>query len=331
MTRPLRIDYPNAYYHVTCRGNERREIFRDDQDRSVFLEKLRLSLEIYGVRLHAYVLMKNHFHLIVETPKANLSEFMRHFNVSYTGFHNRRHRRVGHLYQGRFKAILVEADSQLLELSRYVHLNPVRIGSMRGLGHREKLRYLKGYLWSSLGGYWDYRKRKPWVICDEVLGYIGGSRERYGRFVEEGLQRGYRTPWEDLKGQVVLGEESFWERVRKRVAKREGDVKEQPSLRDFRRIRPEEVIKQVAVYFHVKPEELSRKRSGYRDQRALVMEMMHRHSGIRQREIGGHLGHLDYSLVSRERKRLREKMEHNSELRKWYREIEEMLSPQFKI
>ena len=121
MARPLRIDYSDAYYHVTCRGNEQRAIFRDNQDRRGFLERLQRSLEIYGVRLHGYVLMRNHFHLVVQTPRANLSEFMRHLNVSYTGFYNRRHRRVGHLFQGRFKAIVVEADSYLLELSRYVH------------------------------------------------------------------------------------------------------------------------------------------------------------------------------------------------------------------
>src|SRR5262245_52642851 len=127
MARPLRINYADAHYHVTCRGNEGRRIFSDDEDRRVFLDRLERSLDIYGVRVHGYVLMGNHFHLVVQTPKANLSEFMRHLNVSYTGSYNRRHRRAGHLFQGRFKAIVVEADSYLLELSRYVHLNPVRV------------------------------------------------------------------------------------------------------------------------------------------------------------------------------------------------------------
>ena len=116
-------------FHVTCRGNDRRVIFRDDHDRARFLEQLRSASEIFSVRVHAYVLMSNHFHLIVETPKANLSEFMRQFNISYTGYYNRRHRRIGHLSQGRFKAIVVDKDSYLLELSRYVHLNPIRIKS----------------------------------------------------------------------------------------------------------------------------------------------------------------------------------------------------------
>src|SRR5919106_2501983 len=131
MARPLRINYPGAFYHVTCRGNERKHIFADDRDRSAFLDKLKTSVGIYQVRVHAYVLMSNHFHFIVETLKGNLSEFMRHFNVSYTAAYNRRHQRIGHLYQGRFKAILIDADSYLLELSRYVHLNPVRLRSYK--------------------------------------------------------------------------------------------------------------------------------------------------------------------------------------------------------
>ena len=105
MARALRILIPGAHYHVTCRGNERKAIFRDDSDREAFLEKLRGSLAIYQVELHAYVLMSNHFHLMVSTPRGNLSEFMRHFNVSYTSVYNRRHKRVGHLYQERYKAM----------------------------------------------------------------------------------------------------------------------------------------------------------------------------------------------------------------------------------
>lgn len=331
MARPLRIDYPHAYYHVTCRGNERKEIFRDDQDRSVFVQRLSSSLEIYALRLHAYVLMGNHFHLIVEAPKANLSEFMRHFNVSYTAYYNRRHRRVGHLYQGRFKAILVEADSYLLELSRYVHLNPVRVGRMRALGYKERLKSLRHYPWSSLAGYLESRKRKPWVVYKEVLGYVGGSRERYDRFIREGLQGGYATPWEEVKGQVVLGEEGFWQRISNKWQKQPQSVKEQPSLRVLRSIEPAQILKTAAAYFNLQVDDLTRRRSGWRDQRALVMELMHRHSGAKQREIGAYLGQLDYTLVSRERKRVREKMGHDPKVGKWYKEVEGRLSLKVKI
>ena len=326
MTRPLRIEYPDAYYHVTCRGNEKREIFKDDWDRSAFLERLQRSLEIYSVQLHCYVLMNNHFHLIVKTPKANLSEFMRHLNVSYSSVFNRHHTRVGHLYQGRFKAILVEADSYLLELSRYVHLNPVRVRSMGGGGHEQHQRYLNRYRWSSLEGYLPYRKRRSWVVYDEVLAYVGGLRKRYAEFVADGLRRGYDTPWGDLKGQVVLGEESFWERVKGRWIKEGADRREQPSLRWIKGIEPRKVLKEVAGYFQVRAEELSKKRGRLRDQRALGMELMYRHSEVNLREIGQWMGGMDYAAVSRERGRLRDQMERDPKLRRWMKEIEERLT-----
>src|SRR5713226_4212631 len=191
MARPLRINYAHGFYHVTCRGNESRNIFKDDQDRILFLGKLKTSLEIYSVKLHAYVLMSNHFHLIVETPKANLSEFMRHFNIAYTGAYNRRHKRVGHLYQGRYKAIVVEKDSYLLELSRYVHLNPIRIHAYQKRPYREQVKRLRNYQWSSLGGYLDSKRADPRVSYGEVLGQVQGSRKRYKEFVEQGIKAGY--------------------------------------------------------------------------------------------------------------------------------------------
>jgi len=126
MARPLRIQYPGAFYHITCRGNERKEIFLDDKDRNRFLALLTESLETYQVILYAYILMINHFHLLVQTKRANLSEFMRCFNICYTGWFNYRHHRCGHLYQGRYKAFLIDADNYLLEVSRYLHLNSVR-------------------------------------------------------------------------------------------------------------------------------------------------------------------------------------------------------------
>ena len=333
MARPLRVHYPHAYYHVTCRGNEGRNIFRDDRDRSAFLEKLQSSLAIYGVRLHCYVLMGNHFHLLAETPKANLSQFMRHFNISYTGYFNRRHRRIGHLYQGRFKAILVEADSYLLELSRYVHLNPIRIGAMKSKHAVERLKYLDRYAWSSLQGYLRHGMRKHWVNYDDVLSYVGGARWRYAQFVEEGLHGGYSTPWDNLEGQVILGEEGFWERVKGKWIKNEGALqdKERPSLKALEKSGPEEVLRKAARYFQIEVQDLTKKRSGYRDQRALVMEMMYRYCGIKQREVGSELGGMDYTQVSHERGRIRARMERDSKVKKWTRDIEALLISKTKI
>jgi putative transposase len=324
MTRPLRILIPGGYYHVTCRGNERKAIFRDDQDRSMFLEKLRGSLANYQVELHAYVLMSNHFHLILSTPKGNLSEFMRHFNISYTAAYNRRHRRVGHLYQGRYKAILIDRDSYLLELSRYVHLNPVRIRPYQGKGAREQIRNLEGYRWSSLDGYLKAGKRQPWVCYDMVLGQVGGTRKKYAEYVWEGIERGYDTPWDEVRGQVVLGQEEFVERIKERIVE-QGSKREQPSILELQAKRPEVVLRRVARYFGLKESEITGKRPEHREQRAVAMEMMYRHALISQAAIGKAMGGLDYTTVSRERKRLREKVPANKVLGKALSDIENIL------
>ena len=130
MARPLRLLYPGACYHVTARGNERKPIFRDDTDRRRFLERLAAVVARYRLVLHAYVLMRNHYHLLVETSEGNLAAALRQLNGVYTQDFNRRHRRAGHLLQGRYKALVVEKDSYLLELTRYIHLNPVRVGEV---------------------------------------------------------------------------------------------------------------------------------------------------------------------------------------------------------
>jgi hypothetical protein len=269
--------------------------------------------------------MGNHFHLVVQTPKANLSEFMRHLNVSYTGYYNRRHRRAGHLFQGRFKAIVVEADSYLLELSRYVHLNPVRVGPVKRNSLREQLQSLRKYRWSSLAGYLKRQKAVSWVDYDAVLGFVGDSREKYREFVEEGLSRGYVTPWEELRGQVVLGGEGFWEQVKGKWPSKRVRSREQPSLRVLERVAPANVLDTAAEYFKLRPEQLRRKRSGFRDQRGIVMEMMHRYSGASQGKIGNYLGGIDYTSVSHERSRIRDRIKDNATMKRWLRELEELL------
>ena len=324
MTRPLRILVPGGYYHVTCRGNDRRAIFRDDRDRSVFLEKLRGSLANYQVDCHAYVLMSNHFHLLVSTPKGNLSEFMRHFNISYTAHFNHRHRRVGHLYQGRYKAILVDQDSYLLELSRYVHLNPVRLKSYHGSGVGERIRYLERYRWSSLAGYIKAANKQPWVQYEMVLGQIGGSRKKYAEFVSAGIERGYDTPWDNVAGQVVLGQESFVDNVKAKIAG-SGTVREQPSAREFAAKSAAVIVREVCQRLGVTENEITGKRSGHRDERAAAMEMLYRHGQLSQAAIGQRLGGLDYTTVSQERKRLRERARDDKRVAAALREIDETL------
>ena len=213
MSRALRVQYEGAYYHVACRGNERRDIFRDNTDRSAFLDCLERSSDIYAVRLLCYVLMNNHFHLLIQTLKPNLSEFMRHFNISYTAAFNRRHRRAGHLYQGRYHAILVEKDSYLLELSRYLHLNPVRVKAIARKSPEQKSALLSKYVWSSFRGYALPGPRPPFLDCSDVLEYFGGdnarARRRYAMFVRKGIEAEVENPFKEIVGQLILGGEEF--------------------------------------------------------------------------------------------------------------------------
>jgi REP element-mobilizing transposase RayT len=325
MARALRIQLAGSFYHLTCRGNERKAIYRDDTDRQTFLTKLQDSLRIYQVELHAYVLMDNHFHLLVRTLRDNLSEFMRHFNISYTSAFNRRHRRVGHLYQGRYKAIVVERDSYLLELSRYVHLNPVRIPSQKKRPLREQVRLLERYRWSSLAGYWEVKYKQPWVIYDSVLEQIGHSRRKYREFVMDGIQRGYATAWDSVEGQVVLGERKFVERIKQHIETK-GTEREQPGVRQIQARAPSAVLRAVARYYGVEEKRLTAKRTGLRDERAVALEMVYRHGGLRQAEIGQLFGGLDYTAVSRERKRLRDKADQDSKIRRAMTEIENQMS-----
>ena len=128
MGRPLRITYPGAHYHVTPRGNEQKDIYKSRRDREQFLSYLESSVTRYGAKIHAYCLMTNHYHLLLETPGGNLPEILRHINGAYTNYYNTKRKRSGHLFQGRYKAILIEADEYLMELTRYIHLNPVHCG-----------------------------------------------------------------------------------------------------------------------------------------------------------------------------------------------------------
>ncbi len=202
MARPLRLSFPGAVYHVTSRGNAWHDIVADDRDRSQWLSFLAHVVDRYGWLCHAYCLMDNHYHLVIETPKPNLSIGMRQLNGRYTQAYNRRHEQVGHVFQGRFTAILVEKDAHLLELCRYVVLNPVRA---------KIVSHPRLWVWSSYRATVGETKAPGWLTTDWILsqfGQRGGpAQARYRTFVAEG--RGGPAPWEQLTGQIYLGSEKF--------------------------------------------------------------------------------------------------------------------------
>ena len=207
MARPLRLEFPGAIYHVTSRGNARNAIFLDDADRTLFLGGLGEVVARLGWLCHAYCLMDNHYHLLIETPEANLSLGMRQVNGVYTQRFNRRHGRVGHVFQGRFKAIVVDRDSYLLELCRYVVLNPLRAGMVKKI---------ERYAWSSYPATLGLAACPAWLETDWVLGQFAKTRAvarlRYAAFVAQG--GGLPAPWSAVRGQALLGSEAFVEKMR---------------------------------------------------------------------------------------------------------------------
>lgn len=223
MARPLRLEFGGALYHVTARGDGRENIFLADGDRHVFLEGLAEVWERFNWTVHAYCLMSNHYHLLVETPDANLSRGMRQLNGVYTQRFNRAYDRVGHVFQGRYKAIVVEKDAHLLELARYVVLNPVRARMVLAPGE---------WPWSSYRAMVGEADSPEWLEIRQILAAFGETErqaaERYARFVAEG--RNLPSPWERLKSQVFLGSDAFVDAMLREIP-RDRDLREVPQAR----------------------------------------------------------------------------------------------------
>lgn len=217
MARPMRIEFNGAVYHITSRGNERKKIFWDDKDRELFLARLGQVHERFHWVVHAYVLMSNHYHLLVETPKANLSRGMRQLNGVYTQEFNRRHGRVGHLLQGRFKSILVEEDNYLLEVSRYIILNPVRAGMVERP---------EEYRWSSYPSIIGMEKAPVFLARDMILAQFGRGKKQainhFITFVKNVIEEEY--PTDDLHAGTILGTPQFLEKMQEKIKEKSDQV-----------------------------------------------------------------------------------------------------------
>ncbi|MDH4163052.1 MAG: transposase [Nitrospirota bacterium] len=277
MSRPLRIEYPGAVYHVTSRGNEKKPVFRDDRDRENFLNTLLHVNKRYNWICHAYCLMTNHYHLLIETPDANLSIGMRQLNGVYTQLFNKWHGRSGHLFQGRFKAILIQKDSHLLEVCRYVVLNPVRA---------KMVEKPEAYPWSSYLSTTGRAKPHPSLTTDWVLGQFsvkrGKAEQEYRKFVTWGI--GQKSIWAEVRGQTLLGEEVFVDKLADHLKKKR-DIPEIPRSQRYAH-RP--LLEKLFA---------GDVRTNVRKRRAAVRRAVEQY-GYRIREIATHLG-LHDSSVSR--------------------------------
>jgi len=277
MARPLRIEFPGAVYHVTSRGNARQAIFMDDEDRGRFLDVLSIVVDRFNWLCHAYCFMENHYHLLIETLKGNLSKGMRELNGVYTQRFNQRYRRVGHLFQGRYKAILVEKDSHLMSLCRYVVLNPVRVGLVR---KPEQWR------WSSYGATVGRVRKPAFLTMDWILSQFSGRKrtamEKYRKFVMEGIDK--ESPWEELKGQVFFGTEDFVNKLSGLIGDKE-NLKEVPKLQRYVARPP------LRELFKEKKE----KKRKAEDNTIYAAYVRH---GYTMKEIAEHLG-FHYATISR--------------------------------
>ena len=307
LARPLRIEYPGAFHHITSRGVARQDIFFDDADRDMFLQLLAQAYQRWGVILHAYCLMTNHYHLEIQTPEGYLSRSLQWVNQNYASYVNRRYQRSGHLFQGRFKSVLVEAEAHLHELTRYIHLNPVRAGMVTAPAL---------YPWSSYPDYLGLRSPPNWLDLQATLSHFGGQRheqqQRYREFVEQAT---VTNPLQAMVFGAVLGGEDFVARAQTRLQSTQDDreiaqlVKMRPGV-SFALIC--EVIKRA---YGMSDADMMAKSRANNEGRDVAIYLARTYARRSLREIGESLGHMSPSAVSMAHHKIVQRLSQNESLR----------------
>ncbi|WP_425487754.1 transposase [Microbulbifer rhizosphaerae] len=303
MSRPLRLEFPGAWYHVMNRGAARQTIFRDSDCYTAFLDALAEAHSRFDLQIHAYCLMGNHYHLLVHTPRGNLSRGMRHINGVYTQRFNRLQRRDGPLFRGRYKAILVDADSYLLSLSRYIHRNPIET-------RKPLVGELEDYPWSSYPAYLNRVSLPEWLYRDFVYGALGRRNkfQAYRDYVEQGVDADIRAFYQRQRQAPIMGDDSF----RARVLGEAGEIsREVPRCERMLQV-PESSDSLVAVVaeafdlavadIYARP---GRGRGAWNPARALAMWLCQERAGMTLAEIGRLFGGIHYSGVSQAIRRLK--------------------------
>lgn len=294
MARPLRVEYPGAYYHVINRGNAGENIFIDERDRERFLEYLAKCIERFITRIHAYCLMSNHYHLLIETPQANLSVAIQWLNVSYSVYYNKRHRRRGHLFQGRFKAILLDANEYLILLSRYIHLNPVRA---------KMVTHPLEYSWSSYLVFAGKRQKPDWLTTQTVLSYFGEDKKEatinYKSYVEKVNVETLENPDKNMSGRFILGGTSFVNWVKDKFLSTKNDEKEIPQLKKLKpKVTLKTIIQSVCDEFGCREEEVKMRGRKNNKVRAIAMYLARDLSGVSGKELGTFFDGISGSAIT---------------------------------
>lgn len=308
MSRPLRIEYPGAFYHVTSRGNERKAIFQSNRDREKYLFYLESAYERYGAVIHTYCLMDNHYHLLLETPRGNLSKILQYINGAYTTYFNIKRGRSGHLFQGRFKGILIDKDEYCKELSRYIHLNPVRAGMVK---------VPLEYPWSSYRYFVGRDKKPKWLATEFILGDFGGEGrrgfEKYKGYVERGVYKELENPLKRVIASTFLGNKEFIDRIKLEYLEgKEIDRRDLPALKRILGGPSLESIEKVVDKIVGR---------GYPLFRKICIYLGYRYSGLNLREIGEYFG-MQRSAISQLSRRFGGTIKGNQELGKVVSKIE---------
>ncbi len=317
MARPLRIEYEGAVYHITARGNERKTIFEHQGDYQKFLAILSELPQKFSVIIYGYVLMKNHYHLLIGTPGGNLSKIMHYLNTTYTVYFNLRHERSGHLFQGRYKAFLLEKDPYLLSVSRYMHLNPVRAGIVERP---------EEYQWSSYDVYIEGGKKKTWLSCNWILNQFSGpqvvARGRYKEFVEQGSSVNH-NPFEESKAGIILGSASFVEEIIGKISLE--SHREVPQSKELRRkIGYQKVVSAVSRRFNMSEQNIMIKGKRNNIARKACIYLLKRLTDMSNEEIAKQFG-IGYTAVSQAMSRLEGEMREDQGLGKRVENIEKDL------
>jgi len=319
MARQWRIEYPGALYHVLSRGNGRQAIFLTDGDRDLFLDLLQELSERFTIEVYAYVLMGNHYHLLLKTLDANLSKGMQWFGTAYTRKFNLLNNQSGHLFQGRFKCIIVENDNYLLRLSCYIHRNPIRAGIVERLSD---------YKWSSYH-YYAYRKKAPaWLKTSLILGQVNG-KDKYQAYRLKVQQYANEkgSVWEDVRHGLVYGSESYLQDLKKRFLSSQKDVELPQHNRLYRDADPKKILEIASAAMQIDIETVRKTKripKRLRDQRDLLIYLLWESGRFANQQIGSLLG-ISYSNVSRRIIEFKKKLGNDSELRGRYKELSALI------
>lgn len=299
MSRPLRISFNNAVYHITARGNRKEKIFYSDNDRRIFLQKMDQTSLKYSFICYAYCLMDNHYHLFIKTPSGNISQGMHYLNASYANYFTAKYKINGPLFQGRYKSLLVDEDNYALVLSSYIHLNPLRAGIAKNLDE---------YNWSSLLDYLGKRKKElkkldTQFILTKLHNNLSQSRVIYKRYLLENLTMDF--PAENIYRGIALGDETFIERIESKI-KAVGEKREIQTTKYQDSYSSEEIIQKVSQAFSLTKGEVLKKQRG-NIYRQITLYLVKRYSSLSLKEIGKTFN-MDYTAVSQATRRFEDKI-----------------------